>query len=63
MREIKSFDIFDTLIARTVKNPIDVFDIVEKQFPYNNFKFIRLQSQNQSSQTMDSIYDEYQEHF
>ena len=59
MREIKSFDIFDTLIARTVKNPIDVFDIVEKQFPYNNFKFIRLQSQNQSSQTMDSIYDEF----
>jgi len=59
MREIKSFDIFDTLISRTVENPIDIFDIVEKQFPYNNFKNLRIQSQNQSNHTMDSIYNEF----
>ena len=59
MREIKSFDIFDTLIARTVENPIDIFDIVEKKFPYNNFKNLRLQAQNQSNHTMDSIYNEF----
>jgi FMN phosphatase YigB (HAD superfamily) len=59
MREIKSFDIFDTLLSRTVENPTDIFDIVEKQFPYNNFKKLRLQSQNQSIQTMDAIYNEF----
>lgn len=59
MREINSFDIFDTLLARTVENPTDIFDIIEKQFPYNNFKNLRLQSQNQSNDTMDSIYDEF----
>jgi hypothetical protein len=58
MKEIKSFDVFDTLLARTVENPTHIFDIVEKQFPYNNFKNIRIQAQNQSNDTMDSIYDE-----
>jgi len=59
MREIKSFDIFDTLLSRTVENPTDIFDIVEKQFPYNDFKKLRIQSQNQSIQTMDAIYNEF----
>ena len=33
-----SFDIFDTLLARRVDN---IFDVVEKEFPYPNFKSIR----------------------
>jgi hypothetical protein len=59
MRKITSFDVFDTLLARTVENPTNIFDIVEKQFPYKNFKDLRLRAQNQSSQTMDAIYDEF----
>ena len=59
MRKITSFDVFDTLLARTVETPTDIFDIVEKQFPYNNFKNIRIQVQNQSIQEMDAIYDEF----
>lgn len=59
MREVTSFDIFDTLLARTVENPIDIFGIVEKKFPYNNFKNIRIQAQNQSNHTIDSIYNEF----
>ena len=35
MNEVTSFDIFDTLLARTVENPTDIFDIIEKNFPYN----------------------------
>ena len=56
MKTVNSFDIFDTLLARTVKNPTDIFDIIEKSFPYNNFKNLRLQSQNNSNQTMENIY-------
>ena len=59
MMEVNSFDIFDTLLARTVKNPTDIFDIIEKKFPYNNFKNIRLQAQRQSTNTIDSIYNEF----
>jgi len=60
MKVVTSFDIFDTLLARTVVNPTDIFDIIEKKFPYNNYKNIRIQSQNQSNHTMDSIYKELQ---
>jgi hypothetical protein len=59
MRDVTSFDIFDTLLARTVENPTDIFSIVEKKFPYDNFKNIRIQAQNQSNHTMDSIYNEF----
>lgn len=59
MKEVTSFDIFDTLLARTVPNPTDIFDIIEIQFPYPNFKSIRQKAQNNSNQTMDSIYTEF----
>jgi hypothetical protein len=56
---VHSFDIFDTLLARTVEHPTDIFDIIEKTYPYPNFKKIRLESQNQSNHTMDSIYHQF----
>lgn len=59
MKEVTSFDIFDTLLARSVENPTDIFDIIEKKFPYTNYKKIRIQAQNQSNHTMDSIYSEF----
>jgi hypothetical protein len=59
MNNVASFDIFDTILARTVELPTDIFDIVERQFPYNNFKNVRLQAQKQSNQTIQSIYEEF----
>jgi hypothetical protein len=40
-----SFDVFDTIIARQCKDPRDIFDIVENNFPYKNFKNIRIESE------------------
>lgn len=46
--EVISFDVFDTLIARTVGRPEDIFDLVEKRYnaqaalPMSNFKKIRM---------------------
>lgn len=39
-QNVNSFDVFDTLIARNVKYPIDIFDIIEKTYPFPNFKKI-----------------------
>ena len=58
-----SFDIFDTIIARQCKNPSDIFDIIENEYPYKNFKNIRLESEriayNQYNINMniDHIYE------
>jgi len=54
---VQSFDIFDTLLARTVKVPSDLFDIIEQKFPYANFKQIRVFAEQNSNGTMDSIYN------
>lgn len=54
-----SFDIYDTIIARNTYNPTDIFDIIEKTFPYNNFKLLRIESEKKSPITIDSIYNEF----
>lgn len=59
MRRVQSFDIFDTLFARTVKNPTDIFYIIEKKFPYPNFKELRIKSQSQSNHTIENIYHHF----
>jgi hypothetical protein len=59
MESVNSFDIFDTLLARTVKIPTDIFDIIENTMPYENFKKIRLQAQQLSDNTINSIYNEF----
>lgn len=59
MQSVHSFDIFDTLLARTVQQPIDIFDIVERKMPYPNFKNLRLQAQNNSNHTIDNIYHHF----
>ena len=58
---VQSFDIFDTLLARTVKVPSDLFDIIEQKFPYPNFKQIRVLAEQNSNGTMDSIYNNIQQ--
>ena len=60
-----SFDIFDTIIARQCKDPRDIFDIVENNFPYKNFKNIRIESERIAFEkynihmNMDDIYDAF----
>lgn len=61
LRYVQSFDIFDTLLARTVKVPSDLFDIIEQKFPYPNFKQIRLLAEQNCNGTMDSIYNNIQQ--
>ena len=59
MQQVRSFDVFDTLLARTVKYPTDIFNIIEETFPYSNFKELRIKSQSNSNCTMDDIYKQF----
>jgi hypothetical protein len=54
-----SFDIFDTLLARTVEAPIDIFEIMEYSFPYKNFKELRIKAERMSNLTYDDIYVQF----
>ena len=56
---INSFDIFDTLLARTTKNPTDIFEIIEKKYNIKNFKNNRILSEQESNGTFDNIYYHY----
>ena len=61
LKYVQSFDIFDTLLARTVVVPSDLFDIIEQKFPYPNFKQIRLLAEKNCNGTMDGIYSNIQQ--
>jgi len=56
MQRVCSFDIFDTLLARTVKDPTDIFNIIEEKFPYPKFKELRIRSQSNSTHLIEDIY-------
>ena len=56
---MNSFDVFDTLLARKVSNPCDIFTIIEKTFPYPNFRHYRCYSQSISNGTFDDIYEKF----
>jgi len=55
-QNVDSFDIFDTLIARTVINPIDIFTIIENKINFKNFANLRIEAQTLSNQSFDDIY-------
>ena len=38
---VRSFDIFDTILARQVFDPTEIFVLVEKRFPFPNFFSLR----------------------
>ena len=62
-RPVNSFDIFDTILARDVEKPTDIFRIVEEEFPLPYFyTYRRLAEQKawESGQTLslDMIYEE-----
>jgi hypothetical protein len=56
---VDSFDVFDTLLARTVRLPTDIFGLIEDSFPYKNFKELRIKSERQSNFTFDNIYHQF----
>ena len=58
---VNSFDIFDTLVARRVINPEDIFSIIEEKFPFPNFKHYRTIAQKYSNHTIDDIYIKFKE--
>jgi hypothetical protein len=54
---VNSFDIFDTLITRKVKNPTDIFKIMESKCQIPDFCKIRIKAQRISNGTFNGIYE------
>jgi len=60
MEPINSFDVFDTLLARTVPHPHDIFSIVGKTYPYPGFRTLRILAESKSNGTIADIYKQFQ---
>jgi hypothetical protein len=60
---VNSFDVFDTLLARKVLQPPDIFNIIERDYPFPNFYNYRCIAQNNSNGTFDDIYTKFREIF
>ena len=58
---VNSFDVFDTLLARKVLNPCDIFSVIETKFPFPDFRKKRGDAQCNSNGTMDDIYVKFGE--
>lgn len=58
--QIQSFDIFDTLVGRLNCTPDSIFQIVEKNYPFPNFKYLRKLAEQQSDGTLDDTYRKFQ---
>lgn len=56
---VNSFDIFDTLLARKVLKPIDIFKIIENKYNIPNFFENRIKAEEQSNGTFNDIYNKY----
>jgi len=59
-RSVASFDIFDTILARDVHEPTDIFKIIENEFPFPMFYFYRRLAENIRGGSFDSIYKTFQ---
>jgi len=60
-RPLRSFDLFDTLLARLYYTPTSTFELVEKNFPFPNFSLFRVAAQSTSDGTLPGIYRRLQE--
>jgi hypothetical protein len=60
-KQVFSYDIYDTIIARKVKKPTDIFDIIEKKSNIPNFKKNRIIAEQNAGLTLDSIYEQFRE--
>ena len=59
---VNSYDIFDTLIARNVASPQDIFSLIEERYPFPRFRDLRVYAESQMSSdgTFDGIYHQFQ---
>jgi len=53
---VNSFDVFDTLLARKVLNPCDIFTIIEESYPYPNYRKQRCHAQVNANGTIEDTY-------
>lgn len=67
---VNSFDVFDTILGRSITDTqtSDIFDIIEKNFPFSNFAELRRHAQMVAASkhtdilmTFEQIYDEFQQ--
>jgi hypothetical protein len=58
---VNSFDVFDTLLARKVLNPCDIFSIIEETYPYPNYRKQRSDAQCSSNGSIDDTYVKFGE--
>ena len=58
-RVVQSFDVFDTLIGRLHKDPKSIFEIVERDFPFPEFKQHRMGAESSSDGTLESTYRKF----
>lgn len=60
-KSVNSFDIFDTLLARKVKIPTDIFKIIEQKYNIPNFYENRIKAEQLSNGLFDDIYKKYKD--
>lgn len=54
-----SFDVFDTLVGRLHYDPESVFRLVESNFPYPNFVYLRSLSGRKSNGSLEDVYQKF----
>lgn len=59
-QNVNSFDVFDTILGRLHTDSQSIFDIVEKGYPFPNFKNMRIYAEMHANGTLDGIYDCFQ---
>jgi len=59
MIKVASFDVFDTLIGRAHGHPDSIFDRVERETKFNDFKNLRKKAESQSDGTWNSIWEQF----
>ncbi len=59
IKKCNSFDVFDTILARLRIHPYTIFDQIEKEYPFNDFRRLRSIAEQKSNGSYDSIYNEF----
>ena len=57
---VNSFDIFDTILARDVEHPQDIFSLIEDQYPFPHFRELRMLAESRADGSFDGIYRQIQ---
>lgn len=58
-KQVNSFDVFDTLIGRLHSDPQSIFELVERNYPFPNFKQLRIAAEKSSNGTLEDIYHQF----